>query len=131
MTALLVLLRYLWASPNTAVGLLGVLAAVLTGGRARVVGGCVEAHGGAAAWLLRRGVIGGPAAAVTIGHVVLGRDADCLDRTRRHERVHVRQFERWGPFTMPVYVAVAVYLRVRGLHPYLDHPFEREAAGEE
>jgi hypothetical protein len=32
---------------------------------------------------------------MTLGHVVIARDQDLLDLTRAHERVHVRQCERW------------------------------------
>ena len=39
-------LGYLWASPVTAVGLVLAALAVLSGGRAGVRGGVVEAHGG-------------------------------------------------------------------------------------
>lgn len=64
-------------------------------------------------------------AAMTLGHVILARDQSCLDRSRTHELVHVRQYERWGPFLLPAYWLVAGWLKWRGYHPYLDHPFER------
>src|SRR5262245_16027704 len=116
-------LVYLWAFPATAVGLILALAAVLTGGRACSVRGVLEVHGGCARWLLRRG--GG--AAMTLGHVILGRDQECLDRSRGHERVHVRQFERWGPLLLPLYVLAGWAARRRGLDAHLDNPFEQEA----
>jgi hypothetical protein len=116
-------LGYLWAFPATAAGLVLALAAVLTGGHARLVRGVLEVHGGAARWLLRRG--GG--AAMALGHVILARDQVCLDRSRGHERVHVRQFERWGPLLLPLYVLAGWVARRRGLDPHLDNPFEQEA----
>jgi hypothetical protein len=115
----------LWAFPVTAVGLLLALAALVTGGRARPVSGVLEVHGGCARWLLRRG--GG--AAMTVGHVILGRDATCLERSRGHDRVHVRQFEHWGPLLLPLYVLAGWVARRRGLDPHLDNPFEQEAYG--
>ena len=98
---MLTLLRYLWASPNTVVGALFVPLA-LARGRATVVRGVIEVHGSAIAWLLSRAPIGsGGAMALTLGHVVIGQDAAALDVTREHERVHVRQYERWGPLFLP------------------------------
>ena len=43
---LLKLLRYLWASPNTMLGLTAVFLAVCSGGKVRVVRGAIETHGG-------------------------------------------------------------------------------------
>ncbi len=116
-------LAYAWASPTSLVGLLlGLLA--LPGGRWRRVDGVLEASGGWLPRLLRLAPIGGGAAAITFGHVVLGRDEAALARTREHERVHVRQSERWGPFFLPAYLLVAGWLIVRRKNPYRDHPFE-------
>jgi hypothetical protein len=78
--------------------------------------------------LLRRPFwISGPISAITFGHVVLGCDRPTLKRTRRHEQVHVRQYERWGPFFIPAYVLASVWIRFRGGNAYLDNPFEVEA----
>ncbi|QDU22580.1 hypothetical protein [Urbifossiella limnaea] len=109
---------YLWAAPVTLVGLPLALLAAATGGGVRARGGVVEVWGGAAGRLLRGG------AAMALGHVILARDAACLERSRRHELVHVRQYEQWGPLLLPAYWLVAMWLRWRGLHPYLDHPLE-------
>jgi hypothetical protein len=96
----------------------------------QVVDGAIEVYGGLIAWLLRRGLpVLGPAAAMTLGHVILGRDRLCLERSRRHEHIHVRQYERWGVFMLPVYLAASAVQYMRGLDPYLDNPFEREAFG--
>jgi len=120
--------QYLWASPNSALGGVLALAGLASGGRAAVVDGVVEAHGGVLAVLLRRFVpLSGGASAMTLGHVVLGRDRGCLDRTRAHEHAHVRQFERWGVFFLPAYVVASVVASVRGRHYYRDNFFEREA----
>ena len=121
---------YLWALPGTAIGLPFVLVAWLSGGRAAIVQGAVEVHGGLVTTFLRRGVpLLGSAAAMTLGHVILGRDVDCLEHSRRHEHVHVRQYERWGPLFLPLYLTASVVLYFRGFDPYLDNPFEREAYG--
>jgi hypothetical protein len=60
-------------------------------------------------------------------HIVVGCDIHCLERTRRHERVHVRQVERWGPLFIPAYFTASLIARLRGGDAYLDNCFEREA----
>ncbi len=118
-------LAWLWASPWTAVGLtIGVLGLV-TGGRVQCRCGVIEFYGGAVAWLLKRAPI--HPAAMTLGHVVLGRHGDLLDACRTHELVHVRQYERWGPLFIPAYLACSGYIWLRGGDAYRDNPFEREA----
>ena len=118
-------LQYLWALPATLVGLLFAAVAFLSGGSVRVRGGIVEVHGGAAARVLRGNRWRHGGAAMTLGHVVLARNAECLVRSRPHELEHVRQYERWGPLTLPLYWLIAAWLAIRGRDPYLDHPFER------
>ena len=121
-------LRYLWAFAATLLGLLFVPLAWLAGGKVSLVQGAVEIHGGLVRVLLRRRLPGvGSAAAMTFGHVILARDQDCLNRSRRHEHVHVRQYERWGPLMLPIYLITSGVLYLRGLDPYLDNPFEQEA----
>lgn len=122
--------RYLWASPVTILGLLFLPLTWLSGGKARVVRGAVEIHGGLVSTILRRGLpFVGSAAAMTLGHVILGRDEACLDHSRDHEHVHVRQCERWGILFLPLYLGASLILYARGCDPYLDNPFEREAFG--
>lgn len=126
------LLAYAWASPTTSLGLLVTAAALVSGGRASVVDGVIETHGGFASWLLRKLVpLPGGAAAMTLGHVVIGRDLATLRETRAHERVHVRQCERWGPLFVPAYLGASLWLIVRRTgDAYRDNPFEREAYDE-
>jgi len=122
--------RYLWAGPTTLVGLFIVVIALMTGGKAKVHTGVLEVHGGFATRFLRAMfVLPGGAAAVTLGHVVLGRDQNCLDLTREHERIHVKQVERWGPFFLPAYFIASVVAKCRGLDAYRGNRFEREAYG--
>jgi len=99
-------------------------------GGARVVDGVLELHGGLVTFFLRHcTLLRGGASAMTLGHVVLGRDAPLLDLTRAHERVHVRQCERWGPLFIPAYLLASAWVKLRGGRPYEDNPFEREAYG--
>lgn len=121
-------LRYLWAAPASAIGFALALAGVAAGGRISLHEGVVEAEGTLLAWGLEHlTLLDGGAAAITFGHVVLARDASALHWTRAHERVHVRQYERWGALFIPLYVAASLWAMARGLDPYSDNPFEREA----
>ena len=119
---------YLWVSPGSAVGLVGASVAWLQGGRWRVVDGVLEVTGPRLLDAMSRvSAVGGGISAITLGHVVIGRDGPTLDQTRLHERVHVRQYERWGPLFIPVYFLCSGWQWWRGGHPYLDNPFEVEA----
>jgi hypothetical protein len=124
-------LIYLWTLPTTFIGLLFVPLAWIGGGEVRVVRGVIEIHGRWISSLLRRCVpIPGGASAMTLGHVVIGRDQFCLDISREHERIHVRQCQRWGPLFIPAYLAASLAAKLRGGDAYRDNRFEREAYGE-
>ncbi len=114
--------RVLWASPNTVVGLALGLLLLPAGARFRRVGGVLEI-----AALRQRPRRRWPFAAITFGHVILGTHAQELERLRAHERVHVRQCERWGPLFLPAYLLAGVWQWVRGRKAYWDNPFEVEA----
>ena len=122
------LFHYLWASPNTLVGLTWALLARLTGGGWSVHAGVIEAHGGWVTALLKcMPFVKNGALAITMGHVVLAQTSAALDMTREHERVHVRQYERWGPLFMPAYMFGGLWQWAHGKDPYRDNPFEVEA----
>nr|WP_309377802.1 VIT1/CCC1 transporter family protein [Paludisphaera borealis] len=115
--------RYAWAAPTTLVGLAAGLLTLVTGGRGQVRSGALEFYGGFATWLARAVGFG----AMTLGHVILGRDALCLDLFRDHEQAHVRQVERWGIAFIPAYLAASYIAWKKGLHYYHDNWFERDA----
>lgn len=122
------LLCYLWAIPNTLLGVPFVLLAILTGGRLGVVAGVLELHSGLIALILRYCVpIRGGAGALTLGHIVLGLDERTLSATRQHERAHVRQCELWGPVFIPAYLGAWLWAFARGKGGYEGNYFEREA----
>ena len=124
------LLAYVWAFPTTFLGLLFIPESLLSGDVRRVKG-VLEVHGRLARFFLTHcTLLEGGASAMTLGHVVLGRDQRLLDATRTHERVHVRQCERWGPFFIPAYFTMGALAWFRGRRAYEDNPFEREAYGE-
>jgi hypothetical protein len=116
--------RYVWASPATLVGVL-LVAAGARRARLRMVDGVVEAHGPAIAWGLRHlTLLPGGACALTLGHVVLGADEEALQSSRVHERVHVGQYETWGVLLFPAYLCSSLSAAVRGRHFYFDNAFE-------
>jgi len=121
------LLPLLWAAPCSAVGLALATPLLLLGARARPRAGtlevCWRADDAACGPVARRL----PFCAVTLGHVIVGVTAQALDRSRAHERVHVRQYERWGLFFFPAYAASSLWQWLRGRRPYWDNAFEIEA----
>ena len=126
------LLRYLWVLPVTLLGLLIVLVARSSGGIVQRVDGVLESAGGWPARILRQGFpFSGPVAAMTLGHVVVGASLSALAATRAHERVHVRQFERWGILLLVLYPLAGLIAWLRGGNPYCDNAFEREARAAE
>ncbi len=101
------------------------------GARWQFHSGVLECHGGGVAWLLEHATtLRGGASAITFGDVVLGRNQELLDVTRTHERVHVRQAHRWGPFFIPAYLTASVMAWARGQGAYRGNVFEREAYGD-
>ena len=121
------ILAIAWAAPWTLFGLaLGSLG-LLGGGGVQRTGRVVEFWGGWLAPLLRISPLIGGAAAITFGHTVLARSKADLDASRRHERVHVRQYERWGPLFIPAYLLCSFVLWLTGRNVYYDNPFERQA----
>jgi hypothetical protein len=118
---------YLWASPNTVLGLPAGLVLLIFGGRLRVVQGVLE-------FCVARPEVGGrsssrlfPFRAITLGHVILGASASELEAARRHEQAHVAQYESWGPLFLPAYAASSLWQLLRGRRAYRDNFFERQA----
>ena len=119
--------RYLWAAPATCVGLVAAGVALASGGRARVVDGVIEVHGGRLAAAVDRLPAGARFVAITIGHVILGTAPEVLAVVRRHEHAHVRQYERWGPLFFPLYAGASLVAWLCARHPYWHNHFERQA----
>lgn len=114
------LLGRVWAAPYSVIGLL--LAPFFQSRAVRY--GVLWCEG--AEWPRR---LGWRYRAITFGHVVLS--VDELDPvTVAHELVHVRQYERWGPFMVPAYVVAALWNLLGGRGPYSDNPFEVAARRE-
>jgi hypothetical protein len=118
---------YLWAAPVSLVALPLAALGAATGGRARVLGGVLEAAGGILQPILTRLVPGFAIGAITLGHVVLGASSEELEASRAHERIHVRQYERWGVLFPLMYAGSSLLALARGRRVYCDNAFERAA----
>jgi Domain of unknown function (DUF4157) len=105
---------YVWAAPNSLVGLVGGLTTGRRPVRWRGVLLFEDATGGLARFLRWRGF-----AAITLGHVIVT-NRRASDGLLAHELEHVAQAERWGPLYFPAYLLGSV----RG---YRRNPFERAA----
>lgn len=118
-------LVYVWTAPTSLVGLTAGALTLCSGGRVQRRRGTLEFHGGFSRWFLERTIVS--ASAMTLGHVILGRDEWCLDACREHEQAHVRQAERWGGAFLPAYLLASLWAWTRGEHYYRDNWFERDA----
>jgi hypothetical protein len=124
------MLLYLWAGPNSALGMLVGCLALVSGGGMQIRRSCVEFYGGWLEKLLDR-LPPQRVQAMTLGHTILGTNRAALEACRDHEQVHVRQYERWGAFFIPAYLGFSLYLWLRGRDYYLENPFEIEAYANE
>jgi hypothetical protein len=94
----------------------------------QIIRGVLEIHGRFISFILKHCFpVRGGAAALTLGHVVLGRNRETLQACRRHERAHVRQYEILGPFFIFVYLAAALWAWIRGKGAYQGNYLEKEA----
>ncbi|QDV24864.1 hypothetical protein [Aureliella helgolandensis] len=121
------LARIAWASPYSCLGILIGLAGLCSGGGAVYREGALEFYGGATRWLVRHLPTGKRTMGFTLGHTILGQNAHELIAVGKHERVHVRQFELWGPLMGPAYLSASAWQWLRGRDAYRDNPFEVEA----
>lgn len=121
-------LRYIWALPNTLLGLLFVPLALFTGGGLHVVDGVLELHSRIISLILRKCLpVRGGISAMTLGHVILGQNRESLSLNRRHEHAHVNQYEILGPMFLPVYLAASIWAWFMGKGAYHGNYLERKA----
>ena len=119
--------KLLWALPCSVVGLLLALLPLALGGRAKVVAGALEVTyrqrlascGKLALRLPFRGIV--------FGQVILAVTQEELTLIGPHERVHVEQYEHWGPVFFLAYPASSLWQLVRGRSPYWCNYFEVQA----
>jgi len=120
-------LKYCWVLPVACLGMILILLVLLSGGTVSFAAGALETQGGILPVLLSSRRFRFSIDAVTLGHVILGRSRKSLVRCRNHEHVHIRQYERWGPLFPPLYLLSSAAALIRGLDPYRNNRFEREA----
>lgn len=119
--------RLVWAAPCSLVGLLLALVPLASGGTARWSAGALEVT--YRARLCECGPLTGslPFRGIVFGHVILAVTGEDMQRIGPHERVHVRQYEVWGPLFFLAYAMSSAWQLMRGRDPYLDNCFEVEA----
>lgn len=126
-------IKFLWAAPCSAVGVVLAVVLLTLGGKARWSSGALEvtyrdhlANGGKFARRL-------PFRGIVFGHVILAVTGEELETIGPHERVHVQQYERWGPLFFLAYGASSFWQIIHGRSPYWYNHFEvqaRERSGE-
>jgi hypothetical protein len=118
---------FLWAAPCSVIGLALAGIALLAGGKAMWSSGALEvclrenlASCGVRARRLRfRGIV--------FGHVILAVTREELLVIGPHERVHVGQYERWGPLFFLAYGVSSLWQLANGRAAYWDNAFEVQA----
>ncbi len=118
-------LAYVWVAPVTLFGLVLALIAYWLGASVKRRFGVLEVAGNTRTPLLR--YLSNQFGAITLGHVILGRNHGTLTRWRSHEHVHVRQYERWGILFPVLYVLASFTALLSGKRFYWDNVFEVEA----
>lgn len=117
----------LWASPCSAIGVALACIPLLAGGQARWTSGALEVtyreNDESCGRLVRKL----PFRGIVFGHVILAVTRSELVRIGPHERVHVQQYERWGPLFFFAYAASSVWQLLRGRGAYWDNHFEVQA----
>jgi hypothetical protein len=121
------LAKVLWASPCSVVGLALAAFPLAAGGKAKWSQGALEVtyrESDADCDSLARAL---PFRGIVFGHVILAVTQEELACIGAHERVHVAQYERWGPLFFLAYGASSLWQLVSGRNPYRHNHFEVEA----
>jgi hypothetical protein len=119
--------KLLWALPCSAVGLLLAAIPLGLGGSAKWWAGALEVTyrpGQANCGSLARRL---PFRAIVFGHVIIAVTRQELVVLGPHERIHVEQYERWGPIFFLAYPAASVWQLFKGRSPYWHNYFEVQA----
>jgi len=119
--------KLVWALPNSLIGLTLAALALLAGGQAVWSAGALEVthrHRFAECGRLTRAL---PFRGIVFGHVILAVTREELALIGPHERIHVQQYERWGPFFLLAYAASSLWQLLRGRSPYWHNHFEVQA----
>lgn len=117
-------LKYIWASPASALGVCAACIASVAGAEAKRTSGVLEVSLAPRSARLCKAVSCLPFTAITFGHVVIACSAQQQAALRAHERVHVAQYELWGSLFLLAYPLESLFQWVRGRRAYLDNRFE-------
>lgn len=126
--------KLFWAAPCSAVGLALAAVPLALGGKAKWSSGALEVtfrQNLAGCGKLARRL---PFRGIVFGHVILAVTDEELVHLGPHERVHVAQYERWGPLFFVAYGASSLWQLCKGRRPYWDNHFEiqaRQRSGED
>ena len=121
------LLALLWASPCSAIGVALAAITLLAGGKARWSSGALEVclrPNLASCDVWTRSL---PFRGIVFGHVILAVTREELQAIGPHERVHVAQYERWGPLFFLAYAASSLWQLANGRGAYWNNHFEVQA----
>ena len=116
--------KYIWVSPASAIGACAAGIASLAGAKMKSVSGVLEVSLTPRSKVLCKTIASLPFAAITLGHVVIACSAEEQSAHRVHERVHVAQYELWGPLFLLAYPLESLFQLIRGRRAYLDNRFE-------
>lgn len=119
--------KMLWAFPCSALGLVLAILPVALGGRAKWSAGALEVTYRQSQASCGRLASNLPFRGIVFGHVILAVTSEELQRIGPHERVHVEQYERWGPLFFVVYGASSLWQLLKGRSPYWHNHFEIQA----
>jgi hypothetical protein len=120
-------IKVIWAAPCSAIGLFLASMMLALGGKAVLSRGAVEVTyrqsrascGKLASGLRFRGIV--------FGHVILAVTAEELESIGPHERVHVAQYELWGPLFFVAYGLSSAWQWLNGRNAYWYNYFEIQA----
>ena len=118
-------LAYFWVAPVTLFGLVLAFIAYCLGASVKFRRGVWEVAGNSRTPFLH--ALSSDLDAITLGHVILGRNHGTLTRWRSHEHVHIRQYERWGLLFPFLYALASFKALFTGKRFYWDNVFEVEA----
>ncbi|MBX3628034.1 MAG: signal peptide prediction [Rhizobacter sp.] len=119
--------KLLWALPCSLVGLILATLPLALGGSAKVVSGALEVTYRQHLASCGKLALSLPFTGIVFGHVILAVTQEELSRIGPHERVHVEQYERWGPAFFVAYPASSLWQLMRGRDPYWYNYFEVQA----
>jgi hypothetical protein len=119
--------KLIWAAPCSAVGLLLAVVPLSLGGKAVCRHGALEVTYRQRQASCGKLALALPFRGIVFGHVILAVTEEELCHMGPHERVHIEQYERWGPLFFLAYGMSSLWQLLRGRSPYWCNHFEIQA----